>query len=403
MSNRLFESVSAGALVICDENPFAKKFFGDSLLYIDSRSTAEQIQSDITDHLEWVRVHPSEALAMIDKAQKIFRQKFTLIRNLIDLYGGLKERKRELLVRQNPPEKPALKIRLNLLMPEYDEQVLNAHINSVSVQEYADFYPAIIVDTLTFNRHRREIEARVAAAPVAIELVELDFFSYGIHPNIRARRRLGGVFAQLLGSVVEFDALMFVAPNEKLFSNHLAVLSGALQRSHDVNCAATAAILINGDAAVNDVHEVLDFGHVNRIGPTGYGRFIFRVSAIPKDIHLSLPYLDGRPLAVLVGDNYIDQQLPASIVIFVEREFPERTWDDAAENEIIRAYSPDVFTISTGVGPRLKPTGTQVPTDGLIRFSLKLVNPRWVVSQIRLIRKQGISARLQVLKRKLGL
>ena len=403
MSNRLFESVSAGALIICDENQFAKKFFGDSLLYIDSRSPLEQIHADITCHLEWVRAHPDQALAMIAKAQDVFRQKFTLIRNLSDLYGGLAERKRELLARQNPPETISPKVRLNLLMPDYDEAVLQAHINSVRVQEYADFSPALIVDTRAANIYRREIEAALAAGPVAIELVEIDYYSYGIHPEIKARRRLGSVLAQLLGATVGFDAFMVVAPNETLFSNHLAVLAGALQRKPEVHCAATAAVLINGDAPVHDVHEVLDFGHVNRAGPTGYGRFIFRVGAIPKDINIALPYLDGRPLAVLVGNKAIDQQLPASILIYVQQDFPVRTWDDAAENEIIHAYSPHAFKLSTGFGPRIEPTAMRALVASTLNLSLKVFNRRWVTAQIRAIRKQGLSARLQVLKRKLGL
>ena len=403
MSNRLFESVSAGALVICDENSFAKKFFGDSLLYIDSRSPVEQIHADITGHLEWVRVHPDQALAMIAKAQDVFRQKFTLIRNLSDLYGGLAKRKRELLARQNPPATPAPKVRLHLLMPDYDDAVLQAHIHSVGVQEYANFSPALIVDKRAASAYRREIEAALAAAPVAIELVELDYFSYGIHPEIKTRRRLGSVLAQLLGATAGFDAFMVVAPNEKLFSNHLAVLAGALQRKPDMHCAATAAVLLNGDAPVHDVHELLDFGHVNRAGPTGYGRFIFRVGSIPKDINIALPYLDGRPLAVLVGDNAIDQQLPASILIYVQQDFPERTWDDAAENEIIHAYSPHAFKLSTGFGPRPEPTAMRAPVVSKMQLALKAFNRRWVTAQIRAIRKQGLSARLQVLKRKLGL
>jgi hypothetical protein len=407
MSSRLFESVSAGALVICDENAFAKNFFGDSLLYIDSRSPVEQIHADITDHLEWVRAHPDQALAMIAKAQDIFRQKFTLIRNLSDLYGGLAERKRELLARQNPPETTAPKVRLHLLMPDYDENVLQAHINSVSEHEYADFSPALVVDTRVANVYRRELEAALAAAPVAIELLELDWFSYGIHPKFKARRRLGSVLAQLLGSTAGFDAFMVLAPNEKLFSNHLAVLAGALQRKPEVHCAATAALVFNGDAPV-EIHECLDFGHVNSARPNGYGRFIFRVSAIPKDINIALPYLDGRPLAVLAGDNAIDQQLPASITIYATQDFPERTGDDAAENEIIYAYSPHAFKPSTGFGPRPQPTAipTAIPTApviGKLKLALNAFVHRWVISQIRAIRTQGFSGRLQVLKRKLGL
>lgn len=401
MSNRLFESVAAGALVICDENPFAKKFFGDSLLYIDSRSPIEQIFTDITRHLDWAKTHPDLALAMIAKAQDIFRQKFTLIRNLSDLYNGLAKRKRELLIRQNPPASPPLNIRLNLLMPEYSETTLRTHIDSVQVQEYRNFSPFLVMDTHVARTFRREIEAILATSPIEIELIEVDYFSYGLHPEIRSRRHLGEIIQQLLGAAAAADAFMVVAPNESLFSNHLTVLAGALQRDPDVHCAATAAVLVDGDAPVHSVHELIDFGHVDRAAPPGYGRFIFRMATIPPDINIALPYLDGRPLAVLAGGNPIDQQLPASICINVQTEFPPRTWDEAAENEVIYDYCPGAFKLATGFGPRPL-TGLPVSATKL-QFARRLLNRRWIKAQIQAIRKQGLPARMQVFKRKLGL
>lgn len=403
MSNRLFESVSAGALIICDENPFAKKFFGESLLYIDSRSPVEQIHADISSHLEWVRLHPDQALGMIAKAQEIFREKFTLIRNISDLYLGLPDRKRALLARQNPPDVPAPSVRLNLLMPEYSEEVLHAHIASINVQEYANLSAALIVDTQAANAYRAEIEAALSASAVSIELVELDYFNYGIHPPIKVRRRLGSVIAELLGSAARFDAFMLVAPNERLFSNHIAVLAGALQRDPSVHCAATAAVLIKGDAPVHNVHELIDFGQVNSEGPPGYGRFIFRVATIPFDFVIALPYLDGRPLAVMIGTRGIDQQLPASIVIDLEKSFPDRTWNDAAENEVIRDYNHKAFTLATGFGSRPFPSGVSAPSFGFLKLASFMANRRWITAQIRAINKYGWSARVQVLKQRLGL
>jgi hypothetical protein len=403
MSNRLFESVSAGALVICDENPFAKKFFGESLLYIDSRSPIEQIHADISSHLEWVRLHPDQALAMIARSQEIFREKFTLIRNLCDLYLGLADRKRALLARQNPPDVPGPSVRLHLLMPEYSEAVLHAHIASANVQEYANLSAALIVDARAAKAYRPEIEAALSASAVAIEFVELDYFSYGIHPSIKVRRRLGSVIAELLEPAARFEAFVLVAPNERLFSNHLAVLAGALQRDANVHCAATSAVLINGDAPVHDVHELIDFGHVNGEGPPGYGRFIFRTSAIPSDILISIPHLDGRPLAVMIGTGGVAQQMPASIIIDLKQSFPERTWDDAVESAVIGDYSPTAFVLATGFGPRPSSTAKAAPPIGKLQLAFNIFNHRWIAAQIRALRKHGLSARIDAFKQRLSL
>lgn len=414
MSNRLFESVAAGALVICDENPFAKKFFGDSLLYIDSRSTPESIVEDIQTHLAWAQANPSLALSMIAKSQEIFREKFTLIRNLSALYAGLRQRQQELLALQCPSGTPWPRVHLHLLMPAYSEAVLRAHIESVCMQDYSACSFVLVVDRLASRIEKSEVKQLLAESKTPIELVEIDYFNYGIHPEIKAKRCLGEVIQSLLGPAQEAgaEAFMVVAPNEKLFSNHVSVLAYTLQRSPEVHCAATAAVLTNGDAPVHSVHELIDFGHVDRQGPPGLGRFIFRLSAIPKDIAIALPYLDGRPLAVLVGDHPIAQQLPASIVIDLQHEFPERTWNEAAENEIIRDFSPGAFDVKCGFGPKPEPVvplASAIPAQGMLppmttlQLLVRLLSPRVVAAQIQAIRDYGLRTRLKVFKRRLGL
>lgn len=408
MSNRLFESIAAGALVICDENPFAKRFFGDCLLYIDIRSPVEVMLADVTRHLEWATTHRAQALAMIAKSQAIFKEHFTLTRNLHDLYAGLAARKQVLRDRQNPPAAPALHVRMHLLMPVFSEAVLQAHIESVRVQEYREFAAVLVIDAVGAARDRKRIAAVVAASGLSIGIVEIAFQTKGLHAGVTARRRLGEVLHELLVAAIGADGFMVVAPNETLFSNHVAALAGALQRDPMLDCAATAALLKDGDAPMHSVHELIDFGHVNRLGPPGYGRFLFRMAAIPSDIHIALPYLDGRPLAVLAGGNRIGQQLTASVTIDLLNEFPERTWDEAAENEVIRDFSPDAFRLATGFGPRpmahhMAPGTGEPPRMTAGQFVRRLLNRRWVGLQVQAIRKHGLSNRLQVFKRKFGL
>lgn len=402
MSNRLFESIAAGALVICDENEFAKKFFGNSLLYIDTRSSVEEIYRDIMRHLDWVQSNPSLALEMIEKAQKIFCGRFTLTRSLTTLYNGIEERKRELLEFRLPRTEGSLTVRLFLLMPEYNEEVLRAHIKSVCVQKYENVSPVLVVDTHLISSHRIEIESIIASSGIFIDLFEVNFFNYSIDLTIKSRTRLGQVILKLINSARGFDALVIVAPNETLFSSHLEVLCGALQQYPKIKCAATAAMLRNGNAVLNSVNELIDFGHVDRGGPPGYGRFIFRMSKISADIQIALPYLDGRPLAVLVGNEVIHQLLPATINIDLMQDFPERTWDEAAENEIIRDYSPGAFKQATGVNARVQMTVRYDSSDGPRRLNLarKFLSYRWLRAQFEAVRKQGLIARLQVFRSK---
>lgn len=380
MSNRLFESVAAGSLVICDENPFAKKFFGDSLLYIDSRSPVDQVVSDILGHVAWARAKPQDALKMITKAQSLFRDRFTLVRNLCDLYNGLEQRKQELLNRQNPQSDKRIDVRLYFLMPIYSSEVLKSHIESINRQEYLNFAAAILVDTRDGIEFRSTIISALALSPIKIEIIMVDFYTYGIPHQIKTRARLGGIIQQLVESTKGYAAFIVIAPNESLFSNHVSVLCGALERNELINCAATAALILDGDVPIHSVSDLLDFGHFDRKNPTGYGRFIFRTAGIPHDTNIALPYLDGRPLAILIANSPIDQQLPASIKINIKHEFVEQNFDDANENEIIKNYNKSNLRIFTGHGPLLQnyaPSALPHTQPKKKRLIEKLLKKRW--------------------------
>ncbi len=397
MSNRLFESVAAGALVICDENPFAKKFFADTVLYIDGRQSPQKMQDDILRHLDWISAHQDEALDMIKRSQDIFVAQFSLSKNIKDLYQGLAARKAELLCRQNPSTRPSLGMNVYFLLPKFSADVLDAHIRSINIQEYLNFSPILVVDENDYEKYRTEIENAVAASRIAISIERVRFFEDSAPKELepQPKRRLGLIIQSLVDLADDAASMVVVAPNERLFSNHLSVLAGALQRDETVNCVATAAILLDGTTPVHSVHELIDFGGINPAGPPGYGRFAFRISGIPKDIALALPYLDSRPLAVLVGNNEISQQLPATISIDVASTFNFTTAGEVRENAIIFDFSPAAFNIAHGFQV-YRPSEMPGHTQQVSYMSL-----RWIVGQMQAIRRSGLKSRLRVLRRKL--
>lgn len=85
-SGRIFEAAAASAVIISDDNAFVKKYFGDSVFYIDtSVSSGEDIFQQIEDHLFKIFQNPNKALKMARRAHQIFIDNFTMEKQLINL------------------------------------------------------------------------------------------------------------------------------------------------------------------------------------------------------------------------------------------------------------------------------------------------------------------------------
>jgi hypothetical protein len=99
MSNRLFEACAGGAVVIADENPFVRRFFSDTVLYINGRDSKEIQAQTILRHLTWMNDHPEEARDLAARSQDLFLREFSLERCLSDLVSAHSSRRAALEAR----------------------------------------------------------------------------------------------------------------------------------------------------------------------------------------------------------------------------------------------------------------------------------------------------------------
>ncbi|QOZ43985.1 hypothetical protein XH89_11175 [Bradyrhizobium sp. CCBAU 53340] len=95
-SMRLFEAVSAGAIVISDRLGFAEKEFGDALLYVDADQSAEIVSQQVINHVCWINANPEVAQTMADRGRAIFNRNFALENILIRLPPFVNEVRRSM-------------------------------------------------------------------------------------------------------------------------------------------------------------------------------------------------------------------------------------------------------------------------------------------------------------------
>lgn len=76
VSNRIFEAAAAGAIIIADDNKFIRRYFGDSVYYIDIFKN--DIEQDLDNIIQEIFDNPDAALEKAKRAQQIFIEKLSL-------------------------------------------------------------------------------------------------------------------------------------------------------------------------------------------------------------------------------------------------------------------------------------------------------------------------------------
>jgi hypothetical protein len=96
-SSRIFEIAASGAVAICQEHPFIKNVFQDSVLYLECTDDAQRLARQISGYMQWIADNPEGALRLSRQAYDIFAQNYTLEKLLADLaprHQQLVERKK---------------------------------------------------------------------------------------------------------------------------------------------------------------------------------------------------------------------------------------------------------------------------------------------------------------------
>jgi hypothetical protein len=85
ISNRIFEIASVGAVAICPDMPWTRKWFGNSVLYFNPADTPVEIARQIDRHHEFCCANPKEAQRMAEAAREVFEKSFACEKLLVNL------------------------------------------------------------------------------------------------------------------------------------------------------------------------------------------------------------------------------------------------------------------------------------------------------------------------------
>ena len=345
MSCRIFESAAAGAVIICDDNAFARRFFGDCLLYIDTSLPPQETHAQVQAHLDWIKTKPGKAIELAREAQEIFRANFKLDSCLKEIYAGLSDRKRQLECLYTP--KIQERICVIFLMPEFRAEQLEQHIHSFLAQKNVSIRGIVAMDASDAELFGPRVRARLNQLSVPLEMETAQFTERYPNGSVKQRKRIGEVLTELVGRLVQEDYFCVVAPGERLFSDHCCSLLRTLQDADRAD-SAWADMLASyrsdgrGHADLTDEPDVRALTDGNAIG---FGRFLFRTSAFDRRLRTALPYVDSLAMHLMFG---VSRGLPTkrcTLISDAPTLFPAQSAVMPAdlEREILIDYSPLLF------------------------------------------------------------
>jgi hypothetical protein len=165
MSNRLFEAMAAGAVVIGDEHPFIPAAIGKNFVCVPTSLKAEERAERIVAALRRFSRHPQEAMSLATAAQQALVRSYHLCTQLADVYEAahrFSERSRALTL---PSGDPAVDL---VVQPLHGEAAgIRERINRLARVGQGKAQVTLIVEDKQRDWYERNLDASVRIVPLA--------------------------------------------------------------------------------------------------------------------------------------------------------------------------------------------------------------------------------------------
>jgi hypothetical protein len=321
MSNRLFEGLAAGSVIIVDENPFARKHFGDTLLYINTVGVKpEDITSQVRTHIGWINANQEEALEMATKGQQIFKEKFDMALSIKKLYDELPQRKQRLAESFLHQSQQFSLTVIGMLMA-FNQADLTSIVENFTKQTYGKKKLILLMDENAYDQNKAEIEV-IIQTNNNVELNIVGWFKRDHTGKVISEIRLGKMISEVLDELPEGELVSVLTHNESLFSEHYSALIRAFEDNGNLDIAHTDVLLTHKNSDEKQFfdlfNKVMPF-NPSYNNPNGYSRFLFKVK---RDdwITSTLKYLGWGGVDAIYSKSKVRTRVPrASCTIDIQR------------------------------------------------------------------------------------
>ncbi|TPG46493.1 hypothetical protein EAH89_24590 [Roseomonas nepalensis] len=225
-TTRLYEACAGGAVIIADDNPFVQEHFGDAALFIDynTNDPADTFRQ-IMEKYDWIVANPEAALALARRAQEVFREKFALETQLQRIFDRHEERRQavaEALYARGDEAVLAIYVIDAPAFGHAQKTALDNVLENVRRQAERNITLAVACDAKIGDAVRLFLEARGDGVASRV-------FPYAMFTRKGTRIVPEGRMVHEITRAIDHGYLIFAAPNEVWYRDHVTTLKRALE------------------------------------------------------------------------------------------------------------------------------------------------------------------------------
>lgn len=247
-SMRIFESAAASAVVITENSSWAKRHFGESVLYVDQDASDKEKARQVIEHFEWIRSHPSEALALAMQANSIFNEHFSLEKFLVHLPDFLHQVKDTGRFIESKQDSASSKVEAIVRIGGRDLSYVERCLDSLAAQSHANL--GLILVNFKNNPGVDDLLKKYLARFTSIKQIKSEatgFRSTSLWDGMRA---------------VDGDYFCNLDDDDTIHPNHISSLADLLQTNKDHSVAYSGCIQVQDE-------EGHYYHQINFKGPIG--------------------------------------------------------------------------------------------------------------------------------------
>jgi hypothetical protein len=298
MSNRLFEGLAAGAVIIANPHPFIDKYFADCVYVVDDRLEPAELCEHVRDLVLKIRNDPAGALARAQRGQQRLRESFSLDFCLEGLVASHPER---VAAYTEEPVDSNAQVSVLIDYTGRDIVVLVDMLANAARQVRTDIECILICGEDFYHSHQRRIHDACTGAIKS-------FRSIGRPSSLNRPADASALRASPTSGLLVSDTLTnleapffcLMRAGEHWFSDHLCSLTRTLRQNPQSYIACSGRI--TEDAVGKDKTrrrlESLRFESIGALLDATYeedaGRFLYRTELVSKLPKALLSLLDGH-------------------------------------------------------------------------------------------------------------